>query len=170
MGLANLVERSKAQKPRKQRLMEALREVNEALKVYYFSPAPTAEGAYDCYEMELRYLEEARESLLQGSFPESGFEKYVVDGDYECGECYQGHRTGCEALDVNDLHDCLWKSCRGCCPNGCPEHGLARHATIVGQKFGRQLSLGHDSERWNPAGDEDLDEVLGSILCERDDR
>jgi hypothetical protein len=126
--------------------MMALYEVNRDIKLHVFGSQPRGEVARDVHESEYDDLETHRESLLRGEFPrESRFKKYVVDGDYECDECLNGHLHGCDALDVADLYDAMWKSCRGCCPNGCFEHGFAFLATVQGSKALSMVTSGREA-------------------------
>ncbi len=57
----------------------------------------------------------------------------------DCDECINGHAPECDDLRPEDLYDCLWKLCTGCCPNGCPERGLELLASREGAKLRAML-------------------------------
>lgn len=139
--------RERAGVPRQARLLMALREVNREIRILIFA-RPSGDAAQDAVDMEYHRAEDHREMLLRGEFPRA-YSQYVVDGDYTCEECSGGHLPDCDALGAEDVYDCLWKSCKGCCPNGCPEHGLAREATIQGEKLAKALRLGADTPRYD---------------------
>jgi hypothetical protein len=142
MGLADIVDtargRSKEERdqvPRRTRLAMALFEVERDINEIIAYGHRMSEASQVALEGEYHQLGEFRNDLLSGNFPrQDRFENYVVDGDYECGECLDGHRPECDDARSDDLYDAMWKTCRGCCPNGCFEHGLARSATIGGAR------------------------------------
>ncbi len=143
MSLFDVIEANRTSKSRKERLVLARRKCCELVLFYILGPQPSGDAASDAHDMESSFFQEAQHDLKRGMFPEGEvFAEFVVDGDYVCEDCGStGHLPHCNALNVEDLGDCLSK-CEGCCPHECPEWGMNRVDTHAKHRMEDLLS-GH---------------------------